>query len=99
MPLKFNLTIVWAQDSKASARLSRPHAGSSWSKALGSIPGRRDRKRREPRFHGQGRRHRQPHYAFLVGETEFDEMFGPEQERRTRPDERTRSAASWQHST
>ena len=76
MSVQLNHIIVYARDSQASAlylsddpRLARAHP-------LRTVPHGRDRQRHHPRLPGREGDISPQHYAFLVSEAEFDEIFG-----------------------
>ena len=81
MPVQFNHTIVWAHDSEASATFLAQIMGLSKPKRWGPFQIVETENGVNVDFMDKEGEIRTQHYAFLVSEQEFDEIFGRIQQR------------------
>jgi catechol 2,3-dioxygenase-like lactoylglutathione lyase family enzyme len=79
--IEFNHTIVWARDSGASAKFLAEILGLQAPKRWGPFVVVTTDNRANIDFMDAGGEIRSQHYAFLVSEAEFDEIFGRIRER------------------
>ena len=80
MPIEFNHTIVWSHDSRASARFLARMLGLPGPKQWGPFQIVTTDNGVNIDFLDKAGEIRTQHYAFLVGEPEFDAIFGRIQE-------------------
>src|SRR6266508_2957811 len=76
MPVDFNHTIVWSRDSKASAAFLAEMLGLAAPKRWGPFQVVRTGNSVNIDFMDKQGEIAPQHYAFLVSEAEFDELFG-----------------------
>ena len=76
MAIEFNHTIVWAHDSHASAKFLAEILGLSAPKKWGPFDVVTTDNGINVDFMETDSKIKSQHYAFLVSETEFDEIFG-----------------------
>jgi len=76
MPVDFNHTIVWSRDSKASAAFLAEMLGLASPKRWGPFQVVRTGNSVNIDFMDKQGEIAPQHYAFLVSEAEFDELFG-----------------------
>ena len=76
MGVKLNHTIVWCRDKRRSATFLTEILGSADAATLRAVSGGGSRERGLARFSRKRRAHSGQHYAFLIGEEEFDQIFG-----------------------